>query len=69
MTPSQLDGGPVGLKYVKYQNVTNLQLFFKDNQEDEETTQLDYLSVIGSPIDTTNMSDFKRVAGKKGEGH
>ena len=25
-------------------------------------TQLDYLGFIGSPVSTTNMSDFKRVS-------
>ena len=69
LTPDQLDGSPINLRYVKFQNVQNLQFFFKDNQGDEETTQIDYLAVIGSPINTTNMSEFKRVAGKKGEGH
>ena len=39
----------------------------QDNQEGGEVTQIDFLSVIGTPIDTTNMKDFKRVAGKKGE--
>jgi hypothetical protein len=65
-----LDGSAINLRFVKFQNVQNLQFFFKDNQEaGEETTQIDYLSVIGTPINTTNMSEFKRVAGKKGEGH
>ena len=43
------------------------QLFLKDNQGGEEVTQLDYLGFIGSPVSTTNMSDFKRVSlyGKK----
>lgn len=47
----------------------NLQLFFKDNQAGEEVTQIDYLGIVGTPIGTTNMNEFKRVAGKKGEGH
>ena len=69
LTEKQLSGDLILLKFVKFQNVTNLQFFFKDNQGDEETTQIDYLAVIGTPINTTNMSEFKRVAGKKGEGH
>ena len=69
ITPGQLDGSPITLKFVKFQNVQNLQLFFKDNQAGEEVTQIDYLGIIGTPIGTTNMNEFKRVAGKKGEGH
>ena len=41
--------------------------YLQDNQSGGEVTQIDYLSVIGTPIDTTNMKDFKRVSGKKGE--
>jgi len=69
ITPEQLDGSPISLKFVKFQNVQNLQFFFKDNQSGDDVTQIDYLSIIGTPITTTNMSDFKRVAGKKGESH
>lgn len=69
LTPGQLDGSPITLKFVKFQNVQNLQLFIKDNQSGDDVTQIDYLGVIGSTIGTTNMNDFKRVAGKKGEGH
>ena len=54
---------------MKFQNVQNLQIFIKDNQSGDEVTQIDYLGIIGTPIGTTNMNDFKRVAGKKGEGH
>ena len=47
----------------------NLTIFFKDNQSEEETTQVSYLQIIGSPLQTTKMADFKRVTGKKGESH
>jgi thioredoxin len=67
LTPGQLDGSVIPLKYVKFQNVQNIQLFFKDNQGGGEVTQIDHFSVIGTPLQTTNMSEFKRVAGKKGE--
>lgn len=57
------------LQYVKFQNVGNLQLFIKDNQCGTETTRIEFLSVIGSPVSTTNMGEFKRVSGRKGESH
>ncbi|XP_034950036.1 thioredoxin-like protein 1 [Chelonus insularis] len=70
LTPQDLEeGNPVPLRYVKFQNVMNLQIFVKDNQTGTETTQINHLAIIGSPIATTKMEDFKRVAGAKGESH
>lgn len=63
------EGSVVNLKFVKLQNVSNISLFFPDNQDDEETTKIQRLVLYGKPINTTNMGDFKRVAGKKGESH
>ncbi|XP_017881940.1 thioredoxin-like protein 1 [Ceratina calcarata] len=63
------EGNPVSLRYVKFQYVQNLQIFVKDNQSGSETTRIDYLAMFGSPVLTTNMGDFKRVIGKKGESH
>ncbi|XP_022660992.1 thioredoxin-like protein 1 isoform X1 [Varroa destructor] len=59
----------VELKFVKFQNVSNLQLFIKDNQDGSEVTRIDKLQFFGSALSSTNMSDFKRVTGKKGEAH
>lgn len=67
LTEKQLKGEIIPLKFVKFQNVQNVQFFFKDNQSGGEVTQVDHLCIIGTPIDTTNMKDFKRVAGKVGE--
>ncbi|XP_076235201.1 thioredoxin-like [Calliopsis andreniformis] len=63
------EGNPIPLRFVKFQNVQNLQIFVKDNQSGTETTRIDHIAVIGSPISTTNMGEFKRVIGKKGESH
>lgn len=37
------------------------QIFVKSNQGDEETTKINYLTFIGTPVQATNMNDFKRV--------
>ncbi|XP_002157934.1 thioredoxin-like protein 1 [Hydra vulgaris] len=59
----------IPLRFVKFQNVTNLVIFFASNQGSEETTVIKYLKIIGSPVESTNMNDFKRIAGKAGESH
>ncbi|KAJ8941743.1 hypothetical protein NQ314_010287 [Rhamnusium bicolor] len=69
LVPQELEGNPINLRFVKFQNIQNIQLFIKDNQSGGEVTQIDHLAIIGSPISTTNMGDFKRVIGKKGESH
>lgn len=38
-----------------------LQLFFQNNQGGADTTVLEYIGFIGSPLDSTNMEEFKRV--------
>lgn len=67
--PKDLAGNPINLRYVKFQNVQNIQIFIKDNQDGGDVTQLDYITFIGCPITTTKMDDFKRITGKKGESH
>lgn len=85
-------GNPINLRYVKFQNVQNIQVFVKDNQSGDETTVIEYLTfigefsfvnyfqsckcnrnviliILGSPIITTKMDDFKRISGKAGESH
>lgn len=69
ISSKDLAGQQVNLRYVKFQNVQNIQIFIKDNQGGGEVTQLDYIGFIGSPIITTKMEDFKRIGGKKGESH
>lgn len=70
LTPDDVkEGGMIPLKFVKFQNVLSITLFIRDNQGSTETTQIDYVGFMGSPVCTTNMGEFKRVAGKKGESH
>jgi len=68
LTTEQLtDTTPIPLRYVKFQNVQNINVFIKDNQEETETTIINQLAFYGSPVICSNMGEFKRVAGKKGE--
>jgi len=62
LTAGQLNGeDAIPLKFVKFQNVQNIQLFISDNQEEEEVTQIDHLVLLGSPIQTTNMKELKKA--------
>ncbi|CAG2186891.1 PITH domain-containing protein At3g04780,Thioredoxin-like protein 1 [Mytilus edulis] len=68
LTPSDVkEGTLIPLRYVKFQNVGSI--FIKDNLGGGDVTQIDYLGLVGTPVAKTNMTDFKRVAGKKGESH
>ena len=53
---------PVSVKGIFSIQCRSFQLFVVNNQGGEETSVLNYLCIIGSPVDAaTNMSDFKRV--------
>ena len=59
----------IPLRFVKFQNISNLVIFVVDNQGGDEITKLEYLKIFGQPCNATNMGDFKRVSGKAGESH
>jgi len=52
---------PLPLKFVKFQCVRSLAIFVESNQDDEDVTKLFKLQLLGSPVETTNMSEFKAV--------
>jgi len=62
LTSKQLNGeDAIPLKFVKFQNVQNIQFFFSDNQGEEEVTQIDYFALFGMPLATTNMKELKKA--------
>jgi len=63
------EGALIPLKYVKFQNVVSLTVYIHDNHAGDEVTVVNYISAIGQPRDKTEMKDFKRVSGQKGEVH
>ncbi|CAH8636313.1 unnamed protein product [Schistosoma haematobium] len=62
-------GGITQLNFVKFQNVSTLTIFVKNNQTSTDQTRIDTLKFYGYPVNTINMNEFKRVSGKKGEAH
>lgn len=67
LEPEQL-GTRLELKFVKFQAVDKLTLFVEANQGDAESSALAGVRLWGAPLGETNMAEFKRVAGEKGEG-
>jgi len=61
LSGGQLDGKEIPLKYVKFQDVQNIQFFVKDNQTGDEVTRIDHLEIFGTPKQTTNMKDLKKA--------
>ncbi|KAH0512873.1 Thioredoxin-like protein 1 [Microtus ochrogaster] len=63
------EDGIVPLRYVKFQNVNSVTLFVQSNQGEEETTRISYFTFIGTPVQATNMNDFKRGSQKESQHH
>nr|XP_018265915.1 thioredoxin [Kwoniella dejecticola CBS 10117]OBR88073.1 thioredoxin [Kwoniella dejecticola CBS 10117] len=48
LTPEQVKGDKIDLRFVRFQNVRSLHILVKDNQEDEETTRIDSIDIHGT---------------------
>ncbi|KZT52476.1 thioredoxin-like protein [Calocera cornea HHB12733] len=60
LTEENLEGKPIILRTVRFTRVTSLHIFVSSNQSDEETTRIDAVDILGMPIETTDMSNFKK---------
>mmetsp|Transcript_20714 Transcript_20714/g.60245 ORF Transcript_20714/g.60245 Transcript_20714/m.60245 type:complete len:189 (-) Transcript_20714:441-1007(-) len=52
------DADPIKLQYVKFQRVKSITLFVEEN-DGGDVSALGGLEILGRPVATTNMNDFK----------
>lgn len=64
LTPHQVETGElIPLKFVKFQNVQNIQLFIKDNQGGGEVTVLEHLVIVGEAHTERHIGTMGRILG------
>ncbi|KAG1676058.1 hypothetical protein FOA52_014923 [Chlamydomonas sp. UWO 241] len=63
LTPAQLAGEAIPLKFVKFQSVTQLSVFIESNQGGEETTKVTKIALMGQTGegDKFNVAEIKKV--------
>ncbi|KAJ0982465.1 hypothetical protein J5N97_010720 [Dioscorea zingiberensis] len=61
LSPENLEGKPVIVKYVKFQNVRSLTIFVEDNQSGNDISKVHKVILYGTTVDTTNMKDLKKI--------
>ncbi|XP_054823878.1 PITH domain-containing protein At3g04780 isoform X1 [Prosopis cineraria] len=61
LSPDNLLGKPVILKYVKFQNVRSLTIFIEDNQQGSEITKIQKIVLYGTTVETTDMKGLKKI--------
>eukprot|EP00262_Sarcandra_glabra_P002703 TRINITY_DN1310_c0_g1_i2.p1 TRINITY_DN1310_c0_g1~~TRINITY_DN1310_c0_g1_i2.p1 ORF type:complete len:200 (+),score=26.64 TRINITY_DN1310_c0_g1_i2:70-600(+) len=61
LTPDNLKGKPVVLKYVKFQNVRSLTIFIEDNQCGADITKVQKIVLYGTTVETTDMKGLKKI--------
>ncbi|OMJ17828.1 Thioredoxin-like protein 1 [Smittium culicis] len=55
-------GGIFKVKFVRFQNISNISIFIEDNIGDDDVTSLQNITFIGTP---TQQSDFSVVTAKE----
>ncbi|EEF49674.1 PITH domain-containing protein At3g04780 [Ricinus communis] len=61
LSPDTLQGKPVVLKYVKFQNVRSLTIFIEDNHTGSDITKVQKFALFGTTVETTDMKGLKKV--------
>ncbi|EXB93248.1 PITH domain-containing protein [Morus notabilis] len=61
LSPDNLTGKPVLLKYVKFQNVRSLTIFIEDNQSGSDVTKVQKICLYGTTVETTDMKGLKKI--------
>ncbi|KAF3968978.1 hypothetical protein CMV_007191 [Castanea mollissima] len=61
LSPDNIKGKPVLLKYVKFQNVRSLTIFIEDNQSGSDITKVQKIALFGSTVETTDMKGLKKI--------
>ncbi|GKV07315.1 hypothetical protein SLEP1_g19109 [Rubroshorea leprosula] len=61
LSPDILEGKPVILKYVKFQNVRSLTIFIEDNQSGSDITKVQKIVLHGTTVETTDMKGLKKI--------
>lgn len=61
LSPDQLTGTPVLLHFLKFQNVSSLQIFVEDNQSGSDVTFIEKLSFFGVARDGMDVRAIKKI--------
>ncbi|CAL5330469.1 unnamed protein product [Camellia sinensis] len=61
LSSDTLEGKPVILKYVKFQNVRSLTIFVEDNQSGSDITKVQKIVLYGTTVETTDMKGLKKI--------
>jgi len=62
LAASDLTGETLKLRLVKFSRVNCLTLFIESNQDDEETTVIQKISILGNSGDRMEVADLKDIS-------